>query len=154
MSSSHPTPKPTQAYLDNTVENETPKVFRVIDPPRDAPLEVQERTRIFVAKVDWTFSTTMRQWPHEYLVRARMPGWLRQDYDQLFRDIVEHGWRGRFLRKQNRYLTVDGWRFWSCLLECGPEHTNRPCAHRRYEVGCVINRALNDDLPAVQLELG
>jgi len=115
--------------------------FRLIDPPHDPPEEVQRRSREFIAKVRWTFASTMPQWPHEYVVRARIPRALKADYDQLAADIGVYGWRGVFGRKHpHRYMNAgDGFRYWRC------EDPN--CW------ACVINRARNDDLLPRQLRL-
>ena len=131
-------------------------MFRLIDPPHDPPEEVQERSRAFIAKVHWTYATTMPQWPHEYVVRARIARQgLADEYDRLWFAIQEFGYRGRFRREVKPYLNVDGFRYWSCLLAaCAVENHNAACPHARVGVGCVMNRALLDeDVPPKQLQL-
>lgn len=126
--------------------------FRLIDPPANPPPDVQERTRLFAAKVKWTFASTMPQWPHCYIVRAKTPRGLRGGYDRLWQDCLEHGWRGRFGRTVHRYLSVDGRRYWSCdLVDCVAPAARVPCPRAHIGVGCVINRAENRDLPLEQL---
>jgi hypothetical protein len=140
MSANHPTP------------------FRLIDAPFDPPAEVQERSRIFVANMTWTFASTMAWAPHEYIVRGKTPRALRPGYDQLFADTHEFGWRGRFGRTVHRYLSLDGLRYWSCDgSDCQPCRAVHIEADENGElikrIGCVINRANNSDLPAEQLRL-
>ena len=93
-----PWPTPSAEYLAavTSVENRTHMLFRLIDPPH----EVQQRNREFIASVRWTYATTMKATPHEYVVRAKVPRDLRDAYDSFWHAIQEHGYRGRFARQE------------------------------------------------------
>ena len=69
-----------------------------------------EELRRFVDGERWTFAKTMPDWPHEYLVRARVD-------DALFVRMVEHiranGYEGRFYQKKLTYYEEAGLVYWT-----------------------------------------
>ena len=153
-----PWPPPSAELLAaaSSPANRTRRLFRLIDEPFDPPPEVQARSREFMASVRWTYAKTMAFAPHEYCVRAKLSRSSRDAYDRLWFDVKANGYRGRFGSIPHWYMSVDGWRLWSCeIVDCGPKRMDGrpPCPHSRFEVGCVLNRALIDEPPSAQLSL-
>jgi hypothetical protein len=128
MTKPYPMPPPTAALLANKVPNETHKAFKLLSQPFDPPEEVLAWCRPFLARQTWTFSRTMPQWPHEYIVRDRLDADDQVNYDAICRLVQDYGYTGRFGRHVRKYMNCDGWRYW--------------------QIENVLNRALNDDLSA------
>jgi hypothetical protein len=70
------------------------------------PDELQE----FIGSTQWTFAKTMPEWPHEYIVRGRVDGDL---FVRLVRHIREHGYEGKFYRKNITYYDAGGMVYWT-----------------------------------------
>jgi hypothetical protein len=67
--------------------------------------------KAFVSEENWTFAKTYAAtWPHEYIVRNRVDEDL---FLSLVRLIREHGYEGRFYRKQIVYFDEDGMVYWT-----------------------------------------
>jgi hypothetical protein len=66
--------------------------------------------RQFIDKCKWTFAKTMPEWPHEYIVRARVD-------EELFVRMVSHiranGYKGWFYRKPITYFDEGGLVYWT-----------------------------------------
>jgi len=77
-----------------------------------APRAVMFPTELltFVNEQTWTFAKTMPEWPHEYLVRARVD-------EKLFVRLVEHirayGYEGHFYRKAITYYAEADLVYWT-----------------------------------------
>ena len=69
-----------------------------------------EDLRRFVDEARWTYAKTMPDWPHEYIVRARVD-------DALFERVVVHiranGYEARFYQKQLTYFEDAGLVYWT-----------------------------------------
>ena len=68
--------------------------------------------REFINSSQWTFAKTMPEWPHEYIVRARVDENL---FAQLVRHIRANGYEGKFYRKSITYYDVDGLVYWTMV---------------------------------------
>ena len=66
--------------------------------------------RTFVEEQHWTFAKTMREWPHEYIVRDRVDEEL---FERLAIHIREHGVEGRFYEKVITYYEEAGLVYWT-----------------------------------------
>lgn len=66
----------------------------------------------FIKTSQWCFARSMRQCPHEYIVRK-----CRPDKEQVFECFVmvirERGYDARFVDATYRYLEIDGWKYWT-----------------------------------------
>lgn len=64
----------------------------------------------FVDEEKWTYAKTMPEWPHEYLVRARVD-------EALFVRTVQHiranGYEGRFYMRKITYFEEAGLVYWT-----------------------------------------
>jgi len=64
----------------------------------------------FIATVHWTYAKTMPEWPHEYIVRAKVE-------ERLFVDMVNHirsfGYLGSFYAMPITYFDEDGMVYWT-----------------------------------------
>ena len=69
-----------------------------------------EVLREFINSTNWTYAKTMKEWPHEYIVRARVD-------EKLFIDLVTHiracGYNGRFYKKDIVYFEDGGLIYWT-----------------------------------------
>ena len=74
-----------------------------------------ERVRAFIELAPWQVAVTMPETPHEYAVRAKYvaAGGSHAEFDWVVGHIREAGWNGRWRQMRGRYLTCDGWQFWS-----------------------------------------
>ena len=74
------------------------------------PDRFPEDVRRFVDVERWTYATTMPQWPHEYLVRARVDEAL---FERTVTHIRSHGYEDRFYSKSIVYFEEDGPVYWT-----------------------------------------
>ena len=77
---------------------------------RGRRIVLPEALRRFVDVEIWTYAKTMPEWPHEYLVRARVDGAL---FELLVRHIRAHGIEGRFYQKPITYYEEAGLVYWT-----------------------------------------
>jgi hypothetical protein len=74
------------------------------------PAVLPDAPREFIDSAQWTFAKTMPEWPHEYIVRARV------DKD-LFLHLVAHiranGYEGRFYRRSITHWDDAGLVYWT-----------------------------------------
>ena len=71
------------------------------------PEEIAE----FVKTENWVFAKTYATtWPHEYLVKRKVNPDL---FTKLVRHIVEHGYAGKFYKKDIGYFDEDGYVYWT-----------------------------------------
>jgi len=66
--------------------------------------------REFVDSSQWTFAKTMPEWPHEYIVRAKVDESL---FEQLVHHIRANGYEGIFYRKSITYYDDSGLVYWT-----------------------------------------
>ncbi len=66
--------------------------------------------RTFVEAQHWTFAKTMRDWPHEYIVRDRVDEGL---FERLVVHIRENGVEGRYYKKAITYYEEAGLVYWT-----------------------------------------
>jgi hypothetical protein len=66
--------------------------------------------RRFVSDEHWTYARTMPNWPHEYLVRARVDAAL---FERLVEHIRGNGYEGHFYRKPITYYDEAGLVYWT-----------------------------------------
>ena len=59
----------------------------------------------FVNEQKWVFAKTMPEWPHEYIVRARVD---EEFFERLVLHIRTHGYKGKFYRKTITYYDEGG----------------------------------------------
>jgi hypothetical protein len=65
----------------------------------------------FVDNEDWVFAKTYaKTWPHEYLVKDRVD---RELFVELVSHIQEHGYAGKFYKKDITYFDQDGMVYWT-----------------------------------------
>lgn len=69
-----------------------------------------EDLRRFVDGEAWTFAKSMPDWPHEYLVRARVDEAL---FERLVLHIRAHGSEGRFYQEPITYYEDSGLVYWT-----------------------------------------
>jgi hypothetical protein len=69
-----------------------------------------EGLRNFVREAKWTFAKTMPEWPHEYIVRARVDQNL---FEQLVHHIRANGIEGAFYEDKFIYFEADGLLYWT-----------------------------------------
>jgi len=71
-----------------------------------------ERILKFINSVEWTFSKTMPQWPHEWIIKHKVN---RDEFKHLVDVINNHPtsyedtWNGRWTAK---YFVVDNYKYW------------------------------------------
>ena len=87
-----------------------------------------DHVRAFVDSERWTFAKTMPEWPHEYLVRARVDEAL---FEATVVHIRAHGYEGRFYQRPITYFAEGEWVYWTMGAPI-PETT-------------IINRCRRDD---------
>lgn len=88
------------------------------------------RARAFIAARRWKFASTYAKTaPHEYTVRYWDPDVA--EYFWFARLILECGYRQNYYKRINRYLEIDGWKYFG--LPDGYDN--------RIEESEVINRA-------------
>ena len=71
----------------------------------------EEFLRRYVAQAKWREATTMRDTPHEYVLRKDDPYPL--DMIRFASIIRTHGYPERFFRRTFTYLALDGWKYWT-----------------------------------------
>ena len=74
------------------------------------PVSFPAHLRAFVDQASWTFAKTMPEWPHEYIVRARVD---EQLFIDLVRHVREHGREGRFYERVLVYYENEGLVYWT-----------------------------------------
>ena len=94
----------------------------------------------FVNNQQWTFAKTMPEWPHEYIVRARVDECL---FERLVRHIRTHGYEGRFYQKAMTYYDEGGMVYWTM----GAPLEETTIINRCREVDSYENRLKNGTLP-------
>lgn len=72
--------------------------------------EFPSELRVFVKEKSWRFAKTMREWPHEYIVREQVDQEL---FERLARHVREHGREGRFYDKTLTYFEEAGLVYWT-----------------------------------------
>ena len=73
-------------------------------------IALPDALREFIDSSQWTFAKTMPEWPHEYIVRARVDENL---FAQLVRHIRANGYEGKFYRKSITYYDDGGLVYWT-----------------------------------------
>jgi hypothetical protein len=66
--------------------------------------------REFIDSSAWTFTKTMPEWPHEYIVREKVN---ENFFIQLVQHIRANGYEGKFYRKTIIYYDHDGLVYWT-----------------------------------------
>ena len=74
------------------------------------PNSFSAELRRFVDEVQWTFAKTMPEWPHEYIVRARVDEAL---FERTVKHIRANGYKGRFYWKPIAYYDEGGRVYWT-----------------------------------------
>ena len=69
-----------------------------------------EGLRNFVREAEWTFAKTMPQWPHEYIVRARVDQNL---FEQLVHHIRANGFEAPFYDEKFIFFEEGGMLYWT-----------------------------------------
>ena len=70
--------------------------------------------RPFISRVEWRYATTVPHAPHWYLVEAKARG---PEFD-AFHDLIEaEGRPGEYEGVRYRYLTVDGFDYWTSFSQ-------------------------------------
>ncbi|MCK9197641.1 MAG: hypothetical protein M0P16_11750 [Syntrophales bacterium] len=100
-----------------------------------APARFPAHLKSFIANADWTFAKTMSDWPHHYIVRSRVDGFL---FVQLVEHIRRFGYEGRFYSKPITYFDEDGFVYWTM---------GSPIAETT-----IVNRARKEDSYEYRLE--
>lgn len=75
-----------------------------------SPNTFPEELRNFVRQEKWTYANTMSQWPHEYIVRARVDEKL---FEQFVRHIRANGYEGAFYQETFIYYEEGGMLYWT-----------------------------------------
>ena len=69
-----------------------------------------ESLKTFINNATWTFAKTMPEWPHEYIVRAKVD-------ENLFIETVMHirknGFQSAFYQKILTYFEENGFLYWT-----------------------------------------
>lgn len=94
--------------------------FQLLEAPKPVPDEVLDDARAFIARVRWTYASSVPEAPHAYLPRDHVPIELREDFDGFCAAIKANGYRGRFGGTVFVYLEVDGLRYWESRNVYGP----------------------------------
>jgi len=76
----------------------------------DNLVDLPDALREFIESAAWTRATTMSEWPHEYIVRARVDENL---FVQVVRHIRANGYEGKFYRKSITYFDYGGLVYWT-----------------------------------------
>lgn len=78
--------------------------------PMHSSTALPDDLREFIDSCHWTFSKTMPEWPHEYIVRDQVDEEL---FVRLVCHIRENGYEGKFYQKTLIYFEHDGMAYWT-----------------------------------------
>ena len=103
--------------------------------------KLPSQLKMLITQAEWTFAKTYaKTWPHEYIVRDRVEENL---FLELVRHIREHGYKGKFYKKDITYFENNNMVYWT--MGAPIEETtiiNRCNKEQSYEY-----RLSNNDLP-------
>jgi hypothetical protein len=74
------------------------------------PNKFPEELRNFVGEEKWTYAKTMPQWPHEYIVRARVD---ENVFEKLVRHIRANGCEAPFYDEKFIFFEEGGILYWT-----------------------------------------
>lgn len=74
------------------------------------PALFSDDLRRFIGIERWKFSTTLPDWPHEYLVRERVDRGL---FERVVKHIRSNGYEGRFYEREIRYYEEEALVYWT-----------------------------------------
>ena len=103
----------------------------------DAPMPFPAELLAFMNAQTWTFAKTMPEWPHEYIVRARVDAGL---FVRLVEHIRAHGREGSFYKKRLIYFDEAGLVYWT--MGAPLDETT------------IVNRCRNEDTYEERLKRG
>jgi hypothetical protein len=94
--------------------------YPILEPNRDvpdhyrpqAPQVIVELAREFIDAAEWTFASTMPQYPHHYVVKAREEAAGRHGYGFLRALIVEYHYLREWNGRSFRAVTLSGLTLW------------------------------------------
>jgi hypothetical protein len=70
------------------------------------------QARRFIERAPWRFAKTMASIPHEYVVESKVDD--PEGFALFVAYIAKHGYPARWRHlPPNRYLELDGWRYWT-----------------------------------------
>jgi len=119
----------------------------LLEPPVECPKDELPWVRSFIATCPFKAATQgnlggapVTESPHQYCPKRSLSESGRIDFDR-FAALIEHGYRGRFLKVVYRYLDVPGddgssWRYWISDAHFPPDPRG------------MVNRASNTLEPA------
>jgi hypothetical protein len=103
----------------------------------DSSVDLSGSLREFIASSKWTYAKTMPEWPHEYIVRGRVPENL---FAQLVLHIQANGYLGQFYQKSIVYFDYESRTYWT--MGSDPDNTT------------IINRCKKEDTYSCRLRNG
>ncbi|MEK9155950.1 MAG: hypothetical protein AAB360_01445 [Patescibacteria group bacterium] len=71
----------------------------------------RSEARQFIDSVKWTFTKTMPEIPHEYIVTDRYPK-KTEEVKAFIAEIEKNGYTKSFYSKEYKYLEIDGYKYW------------------------------------------
>lgn len=92
---------------------ENPLQAPLVPAPETPPYEPTPTMREWIARQTWTFAKTVPEQPHWYVVRAKLPPEEVDGWQEMYDAIKTDGLKYRFTGRTYRYLTIDGWDYFT-----------------------------------------
>ena len=86
----------------------------------EIPPDELAELRAIISSVYWKFAWTMRYIPHWYVMPKITNAYGHCDDEPFHRlavGIQAYGYDAYFGKNQNRYLAIDGWKYWACARQ-------------------------------------
>lgn len=98
----------------------------------------------FIKNSTWIFAKTMPQWPHWYVLgRTNVGG-----FNALMNLISEHGYEEKWGRRTDKYLVIDGWKYWGFDLPTPLINRAKPLSNEQVRKNAMKYRPRPDDSEA------